>query len=305
MEDWDKIDAVQRMQNYIEAHWDEDITMELLSAAAGYSRWHALRVFKELTGKTPLEFARAVRLTKSAAKLRDTTEKVSDVALDVGYDSHDGFTRAFSRQFAITPQKYREETPPIPYFTYTPVGFYHDMIKRRSDYHMDTPKVSGTVTVTMVQRPARKLVLLRSTTATEYFSFCEEVGCDWHGMLDSIPEKLETSALLTLPKALVKPNTSATAGGVEVPADYVKPIPDGYEIIDLPPCAMLVFQGMPFENEADFGDAIGIVFEAIDHYKPEVYGYRFDENAAPRFNLGATAETGARMMVPVKAIGKG
>lgn len=54
LESWDKIDAVQRMQNYIEEHLTESITLYMLAQAAGYSPWHASRIFKKLIGKTPL-----------------------------------------------------------------------------------------------------------------------------------------------------------------------------------------------------------------------------------------------------------
>ncbi len=46
---------------------------------------------------------------------------------------------------------------------------------------MPKEKVSRTVTVSVVERPARKLIFLRTPTATDYFSACEEVGCDWEG----------------------------------------------------------------------------------------------------------------------------
>ena len=51
MECWDNINAVERMQNYIEAHINEPITLHRLAEAAGYSPWHAARLFKALTGK--------------------------------------------------------------------------------------------------------------------------------------------------------------------------------------------------------------------------------------------------------------
>ena len=104
-----------------------------------------------------------------------------------------------------------------------------------------------TMTVTAVERPTRKLILIRSVNATEYFSFCEEMGCDWEGLFNSILEKFDTAALITLPQNLIKPDTGNKAAGVEVPANYSKPIPAGYEIIDLPPCTMLYFQGQKFE----------------------------------------------------------
>lgn len=51
-------------------------------------------------------------------------------------------------------------------------------------------------------------------------TYCGEMGCDWEGLLNSIPEKLDLAALLTLPRPLIRPGTSGCAAGVEVPADY-------------------------------------------------------------------------------------
>ena len=65
------INAVQRMQSYIEAHLQEPITLHMLAGAAGYSPWHAAKIFKALTGKSPFEYIRAVRLSRAAVRLRD------------------------------------------------------------------------------------------------------------------------------------------------------------------------------------------------------------------------------------------
>ena len=53
-------------------------------------------------------------------------------------------------------------------------------------------------TTSAVERPKRKLILLRAKKATDYFSFCEECGCDWYGLLDSISSKLDAPGLITL-----------------------------------------------------------------------------------------------------------
>jgi len=305
MEDWDIINAVDRMQKYIVSHIDEEITMQDLSRAAGYSLWHSARIFKELTNKTPFEYVRAIRLTAAAKELRDSKNKVIDIALRTGFGSHDVFTRAFVRQFAITPQKYRNEKPSVSYFTYNPVRDYYLYIKninnkRNGDEMKDL--FSRTVTAQAVERPARKLILLRSKNATDYWSYCEENCCEWGGVLNSIPERFDNAAILELPKNLVKDGTSAVAAGIEVPADYAKPLPEGYEMLELPPCAMLYFRGMPFENGEDFCIAKDIVFEAIESYKPELYGYAFADEDAPKFNFGASEQMGAKMAVPVKIL---
>jgi len=301
MEYVDKAAAVGRMQKRIVDNL-YDVTLDDMSAAAGYSKYHAVRMFKEVTGKTPFEYVRALRLTEAAEKLRDTDGKVIEVALQSGFDSHDGFTRAFARQFDITPRRYSLEKPPVRYFVHYPAASYYNLLNGVKT--MLNEKVSKTVTVTPVERPARKLILLRAKAAAngDYFAFCEEMGCEWEGLLNSIPEKIGAAALLTLPKNLVAPGTSDTAAGTEVPADYGKPLPDGYDVVDLPPCTMLLFNGAPYDNEEDFCIAIDIVGEAVENYNPELYGWQFAPELAPHFNYGASETGGARMAVPVKKL---
>ena len=76
---------------------------------------------------------------------------------------------------------------------------------------MEKEKVSKVVTVTVVERPARKLIFLRHITATDYFSACEEVGCEWEGYFKSIPGAFDTGAGGRLPKSLIRPETSGNA----------------------------------------------------------------------------------------------
>ena len=294
MELSDKIIAVGKMQKYIDTHFDQEITLEGLSRAANYSKYHASRIFKELTGKTPFETVRSMRLTNAAQTLRDSVCKIVDIALSSGFDSHDGFTRAFSRQFDITPQKYSRETPAVPYFIHYPIEAYY-LLKDGTKIMSEKPN-SRVMTVTAVQRPARKLILVRSVHATEYFSFCEEVGCDWEGTFNSISEKFDTSALLTLPQNLVESGTGNIAFGVEVPFGYHKPIPLGCDVIELPPCTMLYFQGAPFD---DFREAIGTLWEIMDTYDPTQYGWHYAPDLAPYFNFGTTANGSAKMARPV------
>lgn len=106
MENRVKLKAVQQMQDYIENHISEKITLFELARAGGYSPWHSARIFKELTGKTPFDYIRSRRLSCAALKLSSEKVKVIDVAFDFVFDSHEGFTRAFSRQFGLAPSCY-------------------------------------------------------------------------------------------------------------------------------------------------------------------------------------------------------
>jgi uncharacterized glyoxalase superfamily protein PhnB len=170
---------------------------------------------------------------------------------------------------------------------------------------MQTPtkSISRTVTVTTVERPARKLVLLRSARAHRFDSFCEEKGCEWLDTLNAIPGKMDTAALLcTWPSGLIAPGTDGgtVAAGVEVPSDYASPLPSGYDIIDLPPCTMLYFEGEPFENEEEWPEAMGIGWSAMDNYDLARHGWLSAPDLAPRFNFGADSKIGQRNAMPVK-----
>ncbi len=294
----DKAIAVGKMQRYIGDHIHQHITLDMLATAAGYSKYHAARIFKDLTHKTPFEYIRAVRLTQAARTLSRYNDQVFRVALDCGFDSHDGFTRAFFRRFGITPQKYHSQTPPVNWFVHYPIEAYY--ILKEGCLPVSNEKVSRTVTVTAVKRPARKLIFLRHNAA-DYLSACEEVGCDWEGFYNCIPEKYDTAAAGRLPKALIKPGTGGNAFFVEVPLDYNKPLDEGHEIAELPPCTYLYFNGMPYDDRNDFPIAIGIVNEAILKYPFERFGWKRSDKG-PYLGMGAEAETGARAAVPVEPI---
>jgi AraC family transcriptional regulator len=71
---------------------------------------------------------------------------------------------------------------------------------------------------------------------------------------------------------------------VEVPADYTGPVPDGFDVVDAPPCQLMVFQGQPFDDEG-FEDAIRALRAVIERHDPQVNGYRWADADAPRFQL--------------------
>lgn len=297
----DKIETVQEMQDYIAANISGDaFSVQDVYEKFGYSKRNADRIFKELIGKTPAEYIRSIKLTRSAGQLLKGSA-IIDVALDTGFETHEGYTRAFSEVFGVPPKSYKNDHTPIPLFVPYSVRDYYSYINKKENTDMENK--SAICTVTCVSRPERKLIVLRSKNGKDYWSFCEEMGCEWEGMLNSIPEKFDTAAFVELPEGMIKKGTSFAAAGVEVPAGYdVSKVPEGYDVIDLKPCHILYFQTEPFEKEEDFGEAITAVFQALERYKPENYGYAFDPEIAPRFNFGAGAAIGAKLAVPVKKI---
>lgn len=300
MDNQDAVYAVSRMQEFIEAHIYEKITLRQLADAAGYSPWHSARIFGELTGHTPFDYIRLLRLTKAALMLRDGKPKIIDVAFDFVFDTHEGFTRAFSREFGIPPRKYSAKTPPIQLFMPTKILDYHRYLRER-EKKMSERKEKKTVFVQVVERPARKVLLKRGVKAADYFEYCEEVGCDVWAMLTSVKEALYEPIGMWLPQHLISEGTSKYVQGVELPLDYSNKIPEGYELIELPPCKMMVFQGEPYKDE-DFMTEIEDIWDTIEKFDTALYGFERAPEDAPRFQLAPMGYRGYIEALPVREI---
>ena len=168
---------------------------------------------------------------------------------------------------------------------------------------MDTKAV--VIFTQIMERPARKLILRRGKKAVHYFEYCEEFGCGDNNMpapwdiLCGIKEALYEPVGVWLPDNMRPEGTGVYAHGVEVAVDYSNDIPEGFDVIDLEPCKMLVFQGEPYDDE-NYQDAVGNCMEQIKKFNPEVYGYEYADEIAPKMQLAPMGWRGYIEMRPIK-----
>ena len=287
------IEAVQRMQDYIEANLDNNITTADLASVSRYSPWYSYRLFVDLLHMTPAVYIRRLRLSKSALRLRDEKVKIIDVALDSGFESVDGYQRAFYKEFGCNPYEY--SIRPTPIYLFKPYGIKYANRKESKD--MSEVK---SVFVQVIEKPERKVIIKRGKEATEYFKYSEEVGCDVWGLLCSMKSICGEPVCLRLPSQHILPGTSEYVQGVEVSTDYSGQIPDGFDVVELPKCKYLMFQGEPFEEE-NFEEAIKEIWAAIEKYNPSSIGYTWDK-ANPRIQLEPIGARGYIELHPIKDI---
>ena len=287
------IEAVQRMQDYIEANLDNNITTADLASVSRYSPWYSYRLFVDLLHMTPAVYIRRLRLSKSALRLRDEKIKIIDVALDSGFESVDGYQRAFYKEFGCNPYEY--SIRPTPIYLFKPYGIKYANRKESKD--MSEVK---SVFVQVIEKPERKVIIKRGKEATEYFKYSEEVGCDVWGLLCSMKSICGEPVCLWLPSQHILPGTSEYVQGVEVSTDYSGQIPDGFDVVELPKCKYLMFQGEPFEEE-NFEEAIKEIRAAIEKYNPSSIGYTWDK-ANPRIQLEPIGARGYIELHPIKDI---
>ena len=288
----EQILAVQRMQDYIEARLFEPITLAQLSQVSLYSPWYSYRLFKQQTGLTPADYIRRLRLSRSALRLRDKGGKIIDAALESGFGSVDGYQRAFYREFGCNPHEYAEN--PVPICLFIPYGVKFREIGKEQVFMENVRNVF----IQVISKPARKVLIKRGKTATEYFAYCGEVGCDVWGILTSMDSLCGEPVCLWLP-AQYRAGGSVYVQGVEVPEDYDGSVPEGFDIISLPAAAYLMFQGEPFAEE-NYPQAIREVQQAMDRYDPSLIGYAWDDRN-PRIQL---EPVGTRGYIELRAVKK-
>lgn len=97
--------------NYIESVLDSEIDEDKIARLSTYSYPMFSRLFSVLTGTTLSEYLRSRRLTDAAIILRDTDEKIIDIAMKYGYESSDSFGTAFKNFHGFTPSEVRNGKP--------------------------------------------------------------------------------------------------------------------------------------------------------------------------------------------------
>lgn len=286
----EKKKAVRLMQNYISEHLAEEITIEELARVASFSPWHARKMFISFLGMSPAVYIRRLKLSKSAIELRDEKCSILDTAMNMGFGSVDGYQRAFRREFGCNPKEY--SLSPIPIWLFTP---YPLKYKERNQSKMSETR---NVFIQVIEKPARKVIVKRGKNAADYWSYCNEVGCDVWGLLTSIKSISGEPVCLWLPEHLRKPVTNEYVQGVEVEMDYTGLVPDGFDIINLPEATYLLFRGEPFAEE-NFETAIAEIWNAEKKYNPAFIGYEWDDKN-PRIQLEPIGTRGYIELVPVK-----
>ena len=100
---------VENAIKYVEQNISRtDLSVEELSAAMGMSRVPLYKKLLRITGKTPIEFIRIIRLKRAAQLLRESQLNVSEIAFQLGFSSPKYFTKYFKDEFGLTPSAYQE-----------------------------------------------------------------------------------------------------------------------------------------------------------------------------------------------------
>lgn len=105
--------AVETVIAYMETHFSQSITLDMLGKISGYSGLHFLRLFKHDTGYTPHDFLTALRMNNAKNMLIYTDKSLSEIASECGFSSESHFKILFKKTTGFTPGIYRKNAKMI------------------------------------------------------------------------------------------------------------------------------------------------------------------------------------------------
>jgi len=101
--------AVERGVDYIEANLSEPLQLSAIAEAACMSRFHFARLFREQTGRSPMEYLRMCRIERARQLLRADGQRIGQIATELGFYDQSHFVRWFRRSLGCTPSAYLQD----------------------------------------------------------------------------------------------------------------------------------------------------------------------------------------------------
>ncbi|KXT74693.1 Transcriptional regulator, AraC family [Streptococcus sp. DD10] len=104
-----KEEKIRTIIDYINAHYQDELTIELLASICGYSPTHFMNFFKKHLGVSCMDYLIHYRLKQAAELLQHSTLSVLEIAAESGFTNLSNFNRQFKKVYQMTPSQYRKE----------------------------------------------------------------------------------------------------------------------------------------------------------------------------------------------------
>lgn len=101
---------IAKAVSYIENHYMEDLSIQMLAELSHYSKRHFIRIFNETYHTTPVNYIISLKIRQGCALLKETDLPIATIATRCGFNDSNYFSRIFRKQMGITPTHYREGT---------------------------------------------------------------------------------------------------------------------------------------------------------------------------------------------------
>lgn len=105
----ENFDRIARAIQHMNKYYASDFSLDDYAKMCNMSKYHFLRVFNQIVGKTPLEYRNNIRLEHAAELLADEKLSVEEVSVITGYSSASYFSSAFKKKYMLSPKQYQQK----------------------------------------------------------------------------------------------------------------------------------------------------------------------------------------------------
>ena len=301
MFEWNE--SIQKMIDWIEEHLTEEISLLDMSKQIGYSPYYCSSRFHEIVGMTIKSYVSGRRLAKATLEIRDTRDRILDIALKYGYSSQEALTRAFVNAYGYTPAAYRRHPIPI-VLSNKQVVFFPEHYMNKGEATMS--KVILTEPhIRMEHIPEHKYIGIWDAEVTDYMSFWAKRDCDKVcGIIDSMSHVSHPIVTCHTAGWFYEKGKKGYFYGFGVPADYDGVIPERFEVRTIPASDYIVFFHPPFDYIKDCGELMGRVENLAWNFDPTTRGYEWNEEACQDYQRHYPEVIGYEILRPVKKLRK-
>ena len=103
-------ERIKIMLQYIQKHYDGELTLAKIAESAAVSENECLRCFRSMIGSTPIQYVKQVRIQKAAELLSSTNRKISDIGAECGFQEMSYFAKTFRKLKGCTPGEFRKRS---------------------------------------------------------------------------------------------------------------------------------------------------------------------------------------------------
>jgi len=263
------ITGIQKAIDYIEDNICEKIDYDKVAELAFVSNFHFQKLFTLLFNCTIGEYIRNRRMTLAAFDVVKSEMKIIDIALKYGYDSADGFSRAFARFHGVNPTTAQDSNVELKYYPRLSIKVVLEGGQTKSYKKVNKNEIYGEHTVSSRYKAFKAIEPVNGITLTpnveniefinmpeariigrtvRYISDCENtVKKDWNiynnkikPIVDKLPKLIPNAVVECTHDYWKSDNTYASIFGAIFPKDTI--VPNGLDYLDLP--AMMTIKGV-------------------------------------------------------------
>ncbi|MDF2942337.1 MAG: hypothetical protein K0S01_1195 [Herbinix sp.] len=236
------IKSLNQAIEYMEDNITKNITCEDVAEHIYLSSFHFQRTFRLFTGLSVGEYIRNRRLSLAGNELLTSKHKVIDIALKYGYETPESFSKAFNRFHGVTPNEAKKQGTVLKSFNRLLIKIILEG-GNSMDYRIEKKEAFQVV--------AKTRLFTEDTTKTEIPKFWEEYYRN--GFEDKVCGMMGICEQ-------IKVNSKEWKYGIGCEKQYVKEMPEGFELLEVPSYTWAIFT------------CIGAMPDSIQNLWKRVYG---------------------------------